>query len=78
MHEKTKNNCIFYLKVVAMIKNDNPYDSFSQTIDRAAELLGLERSAYEFVKYPERELVVSIPVEMDDGKIGRASCRERV
>lgn len=52
-----------------MIKNDNPYDSFSQTIDRAAELLGLERSAYEFVKYPERELVVSIPVEMDDGTV---------
>ena len=26
--------------------------------------MGYERSAYEFIKYPERELSVSIPVEM--------------
>ncbi len=52
-----------------MTQNNNPYISFTQTIDRAAELLGLERSAYEFVKYPERELIVSIPVEMDDGTV---------
>ena len=31
--------------------------------------MGYERSAYEFIKYPERELSVSIPVEMDDGTV---------
>ncbi len=52
-----------------MEHENNSYLSFTQTVDRAAELLGLERSAYEFVKYPERELIVSIPVEMDDGTV---------
>lgn len=52
-----------------MTQTNNPYVSFTQTVDQAAELLGYERSAYEFIKYPERELSVSIPVEMDDGTV---------
>ncbi|NCB04351.1 MAG: Glu/Leu/Phe/Val dehydrogenase [Clostridia bacterium] len=52
-----------------MSENRNPYHSFTQTIDKAAELLGYERTAYEFAKYPEREMIVSIPVEMDDGTV---------
>ena len=52
-----------------MAQKNNPYVSFTQTVDRAAALLGYERSAYEFIKYPERELSVSIPVEMDDGTV---------
>ncbi|MBQ9535369.1 MAG: Glu/Leu/Phe/Val dehydrogenase [Clostridia bacterium] len=47
----------------------NVYDSFTQRIDKAAEILGLSRTEYEFAKYPERELVVSIPVEMDNGTV---------
>ena len=52
-----------------MTQNNNPYISFTQMVDRAAEHLGMERSAYEFIKYPERQMIVSIPVEMDDGTV---------
>lgn len=52
-----------------MTQNNNPYVSFTQMVDRAAERLGMERSAYEFIKYPERQMIVSIPVEMDDGTV---------
>jgi len=45
------------------------YRDFTATIDRAAATLGLSRTQYEFAKYPERELRVSIPVEMDDGTV---------
>lgn len=45
------------------------YRSFTDTVDRAAEILGLTRTQYEFSKYAERELRVSIPVEMDDGTV---------
>lgn len=45
------------------------YRSFAETVDRTAEMLGLTRTQYEFSKYPERELRVSIPVEMDDGTV---------
>ena len=48
---------------------DSIYENYKGMIDRAAGILGLERSQYEFAKYPEREMIVSIPVEMDDGSV---------
>ena len=45
------------------------YENFTTMIDRAAQILGLERTRYEFAKYPEREMIVSVPVEMDDGTV---------
>ncbi len=48
---------------------ENMYESFTLMIDRAAEQLGLSRTQYEFAKYPEREMIVSIPVTMDDGTV---------
>lgn len=50
-------------------KEYNPYENMLQVLDRAAKMLGLEERDYIVVKYPERELKVSIPVEMDDGSI---------
>lgn len=38
-------------------------------VDRAASILGYKPSEYEALKYPERELKVAIPVEMDDGSV---------
>ena len=48
---------------------DNLYEDFTRMIDRAAEILKLDRTQYEFAKYPEREMIVSIPVKMDDGTV---------
>ncbi len=45
------------------------YENLLTMIDRAAAVLGLQRTQYEFAKYPEREMVVSVPVEMDDGTV---------
>lgn len=47
----------------------NPYKEVVDTIEEAAGMLGLKQRDYEAIKYPERELEVSIPVEMDDGTI---------
>lgn len=52
-----------------MGKQYNPYKEMLEVLDRAAEMLGLEEKDYVQLKYPERELKVSIPVEMDDGSI---------
>ena len=51
------------------MKKYNPYDNFLETIEIAAEILGLQKPDYEAIKYPERELKVAIPVEMDDGSV---------
>lgn len=52
------------------MNNDyNPYNNMLEVLEKAAEMLGLEEKEYITVKYPERELKVSIPVEMDDGSV---------
>jgi glutamate dehydrogenase (NAD(P)+) len=47
----------------------NPYDNMLAVLEKAAGKLGLEHNDYEAIKYPERELKVSIPVKMDTGAI---------
>ena len=50
-----------------MSANYNPFDNVIKTIDTAAAILGYEEDDYAFLKYPERELKVSLSVKMDDG-----------
>lgn len=45
----------------------NPYENVLQVVQQAADILGYSDSDIEAIKYPERELKVSIPVRMDDG-----------
>jgi glutamate dehydrogenase (NAD(P)+) len=52
-----------------MKKAYNPYENMLEVLEKAANMLGLEEKEYITVKYPERELKVSIPVKMDDGSI---------
>ena len=47
----------------------NPYENMLEVLEKAANMLNLEEKDYIALKYPERELKVSIPVEMDDGSI---------
>jgi glutamate dehydrogenase (NAD(P)+) len=47
----------------------DPYQNMIDVMDKAAEKLGLAPDEYVILKRPERELVVSIPVEMDDGTV---------
>ena len=49
------------------MKNYNPYDNVLQVVQNAADILGYSDDEIEAVKYPERELKVSLPVKMDDG-----------
>ncbi len=51
------------------MKSYNPYDNFLKVLDEAANNLGMVANDYETIKYPERELKVSVPVLMDDGNI---------
>lgn len=47
----------------------NPYKMALQQLAIVAELLDLEPKIHEFLKYPERELTVNFPVQMDDGSV---------
>lgn len=47
----------------------NPYDNFLSVLDKAAKAVGMKEEDYVLIKYPERELKVSVPVKMDDGSV---------
>ncbi|HLT59296.1 MAG TPA: Glu/Leu/Phe/Val dehydrogenase [Limnochordales bacterium] len=53
----------------AMAHRSNPFHNAQQQLWQAVERLGLEPTVYEVLKEPERVLVVSIPVRMDDGTL---------
>ena len=58
------------MKEIKEIKKEyNPYDNMLEVLEKAAKMLGLEEKDYAAVKYPERELKVAVPVEMDDGSV---------
>lgn len=52
-----------------MSKQYNAFDEVIETIETAAKVLNLAPNDYAAVKYPERELKVSIPIDMDDGSV---------
>jgi len=47
----------------------NPFEIAQQQLDEAAELLGLDEATHQLLRWPRRELKVTIPVRMDDGKV---------
>lgn len=51
------------------VKTYNPYENMLMVMDRAAKRLGLKQDDYEWLRYPERELTVSIPIKMDNGEL---------
>ena len=51
------------------MKNYNPYDNVLKVVQDAADMLGYDEADIAAVKYPERELKVSLPVRMDDGSV---------
>jgi glutamate dehydrogenase (NAD(P)+) len=47
----------------------NPFESMMIRFDKAAEMCGLEEGLYNYLKYPVKQVIVSIPVSMDDGRL---------
>jgi glutamate dehydrogenase (NAD(P)+) len=48
---------------------ENPFESMMRRFDVAADILGLETGLYEYLKTPAKQVIVSIPIQMDDGRI---------
>jgi glutamate dehydrogenase (NAD(P)+) len=47
----------------------NPFTIAQQQLDMAAERLGLDAATHEFLRWPQKELAVAIPVQLDDGRV---------
>jgi glutamate dehydrogenase (NAD(P)+) len=51
------------------LNEENPFEAMMSRFDRAAELLDLEPGIYKILRNPEKQLIVSIPVPMDNGDV---------
>ncbi len=58
-----------YIEPAPIKDKDNPFESMMSRFQIAAEHLGLEQEIYDVLKTPARQVIVSLPVTMDDGSI---------
>lgn len=48
---------------------ENPFEAMMQRFDHAAELLALDPGIYKILRNPEKQIITSIPVAMDNGEV---------
>jgi glutamate dehydrogenase (NAD(P)+) len=48
---------------------ENPFEAMMERFDRAADLLSLDPGLYKVLRNPERQVITSIPITMDNGEI---------
>ena len=51
------------------LNEENPFEAMMSRFDRAAELLDLEPGIYKILRNPEKQLIVSVPVMLDNGDV---------
>ena len=52
-----------------MAKTYNPFEVAQEHVDKATKALGLDEATSELLRNPQREMWVTLPVRMDDGKV---------
>jgi glutamate dehydrogenase (NAD(P)+) len=57
------------MKTVTMEQEANPWESQSARFDLAAQKLNLDEGLWKVLRYPTREIILHIPVAMDDGRL---------
>ncbi len=54
---------------ISMEQETNPWEAQASRFDFAARKLNLDQGIWKVLRYPSREIIVHIPVSMDDGSI---------
>jgi glutamate dehydrogenase (NAD(P)+) len=57
------------MKTVAIEQESNPWESQAARFDLAAHKLNLDEGLWKVLRYPTREIILHIPVQMDDGHL---------
>jgi glutamate dehydrogenase (NAD(P)+) len=58
-----------HMKTVSLEQEINPWESQAARFDLAAQKLNLDEGLWRVLRYPTREIIVHIPVQMDDGHL---------
>src|SRR5512140_1377953 len=56
-------------KTVSLEQEINPWESQAARFDLAAQKLNLDEGLWKILRYPQREIIVHIPVAMDNGSL---------
>jgi glutamate dehydrogenase (NAD(P)+) len=57
------------MKTISLEQEINPWEAQAARFDLAAQKLNLDEGLWKILRYPTREIIVHIPVAMDDGRI---------
>ncbi|HEX5434193.1 MAG TPA: Glu/Leu/Phe/Val dehydrogenase dimerization domain-containing protein, partial [Candidatus Angelobacter sp.] len=57
------------MKTVSLEHELNPWEAQAARFDFAAQKLNLDDGLWKILRYPNREIIVHIPVAMDDGRL---------
>jgi glutamate dehydrogenase (NAD(P)+) len=57
------------MRTVAMEQETNPWEAQAARFDLAAQKLNLDEGLWKVLRYPNREIIVHIPVAMDNGSL---------
>ncbi|EAZ82391.1 Glu/Leu/Phe/Val family dehydrogenase [Algoriphagus machipongonensis] len=58
-----------YIEPAPIVDKENPLESMMERFNIAAEKLGLSDEVYSVLKNPAKQVIVSLPITMDNGKI---------
>lgn len=58
-----------YIEPAPLKDHENPFEAMMSRFQEASQILGLEAEIYNVLKSPARQVIVSLPVTMDDGTI---------
>lgn len=58
-----------YIEPAPLKDKENPFEAMMSRFHVASQILGLEEEIYNVLKNPARQVIVSLPVTMDDGSI---------
>src|SRR5258708_19356881 len=57
------------MKPISLEQELNPWEAQAARFDFAAQKLNLNEGLWRILRYPSREIIVHIPVAMDDGRL---------
>ncbi len=57
------------MRTISLEEENNPWEAQAARFDLAAKKLDLDEGLWKVLRYPNRELILHIPVMMDDGRI---------
>lgn len=58
-----------YKEPAPILDKENPFESMMERFEIAAKIIGLDQGIYNYLKAPTKQVITSVPIVMDNGKL---------